>query len=259
MTRIQKEQLVQLFTRSKIKVSNAEESKKIQEIAFKAGWSWDSAHPKKVSFETLPYLFFWDDKQICFSFSLESFDRLGTKEITYKQIMDVLETKAYIIYSKSMLDSIDSAPIIYADSPSKAKAKALKLGYLDCKYIDLAIKRIPEEDKVEFYGKFISKRNKENNLKERQKYLDSFNKIKELPNDSLFLVQNGFVGNDMLFWKQNNAGYSCNIKEAQVYTKIQLFQMLPLKDNMKIWNYYYIMENLSLVCNSQCLDCKERI
>lgn len=228
MTRIQKEQLVQLFIRSRIKVTNAEESKKVQEIAFKAGWSWDSAHPKKISFENMPYLFFWDDKHICYSHSLASFDKLRTKEITYKQIMDTLalETKAYIIYSKSMLDSIDSAPIIYADSLSKAKAKALKLGYLDCKYFDLVIERIPEEDKG-------------------------------LPNDSLFLIQNGFVGNDMLFLKQNNAGYSCNIKEAQVYTKIQLFQMLPLQDNMKIWNYYYIMENLSLVCNSQCLDYKE--
>ncbi len=42
-------------------------------------------------------------------------------------------------------------------------------------------------------------------------------------NGDLYYLQNGFVGNDMCFWRKNGAGYTTNLDEAHVFTRKQAF------------------------------------
>lgn len=49
--------------------------------------------------------------------------------------------------------------------------------------------------------------------------------------DELYYLQNGVVGNDMLFWRKDGEGYTTNLEEAEVFTKKEAFSLS--KENKK--------------------------
>ena len=63
--------------------------------------------------------------------------------------------------------------------------------------------------------------------------------------EKLFYVQDArqYVGNSMLWWKHDNCGYVCNIKEAKVFTQAEIDGMCSINEgSKKAWPKEYIDE-----------------
>ena len=72
--------------------------------------------------------------------------------------------------------------------------------------------------------------------------------------ERLFYVQNGYVGNSMLWWKHNNAGYACDIRQARMFTQEELGKMQSIKEgSKKAWPKDYIDQRAVQHVDSQ--DC----
>ena len=51
----------------------------------------------------------------------------------------------------------------------------------------------------------------------------------------------GYVGNCMLWWKSNNCGYTCDLREAKVFTLPEIAKMHSVADGTKkAWPKDYI-------------------
>lgn len=76
--------------------------------------------------------------------------------------------------------------------------------------------------------------------------------------EKLFYVQNGLVGNSMLWWKNNNCGYICDIKQAKVFTQKEIDEMYSIKDGTKkAWPKEYIDVRISYHIDMQHCDHEE--
>ena len=88
--------------------------------------------------------------------------------------------------------------------------------------------------------------------------------------EKLYYLQDtrGYVGNSMLWWKQDNCGYVCDIREAKVFTKAQLktrrLSISAKDDNKRAWPKDYIDKRISYhidiqACNfAQALNQKDK-
>lgn len=62
-----------------------------------------------------------------------------------------------------------------------------------------------------------------------------------------FYIQNtrGYVGNSMLWWKHDNCGYVCDIREAKVFTKIEAEKLCKRGVYLKVWPKEFIDARIS--------------
>ena len=51
----------------------------------------------------------------------------------------------------------------------------------------------------------------------------------------------GYVGNSMLWWKYNDCGYTCDLREAKIFTLVEISKMHSIADGTKkAWPKAYI-------------------
>lgn len=170
-----------------------------------------------------------------------------------------LVKKGWHVYHEGM---IGYGPEIYnsiAETAGKAKSGAtvpyewdLESGGGEPEYKDLKVKRAKDSDLYEFEDgletlKSIAKiRAQRIRLKQMQDKINSF------PNDATFYVQNGFVGNAMLFWGLGNSGYTAKLEKAQEYTKEYILEhFVPGRENDRIWYSKHIKECTTLMVDGQ--------
>lgn len=74
----------------------------------------------------------------------------------------------------------------------------------------------------------------------------------------LYYIQNGYVGNDVLWWACNSQGYTTSIKNAGHYPYEEAMDIIgSIGKNYKAWECDYIDNNkeaLVTVVDSQYLD-----
>jgi uncharacterized protein YqiB (DUF1249 family) len=63
-----------------------------------------------------------------------------------------------------------------------------------------------------------------------------------LTTETLYYLQDtrDFVGNSMLWWRQNGAGYCCDVREAHAYTKAQAYAQHKMRATDLPWPKEYI-------------------
>lgn len=72
-----------------------------------------------------------------------------------------------------------------------------------------------------------------------------------------YYIQNGYVGNAVLWWAKNSEGYTTDIKKAGKYSKQQAMNICVTRANDRAWPCEYIDNNekaKKLVIDSQYLD-----
>lgn len=77
--------------------------------------------------------------------------------------------------------------------------------------------------------------------------------------EELFYIQDkarGYVGNCMVWWKHNNQGYVCDIREAKVWTKEEAETRLQDQDDLRMWPKKYIDERVKHHIDMQDCDHK---
>lgn len=143
---------------------------------------------------------------------------------------------------------------IYAPTREKARKKFSVSSWVD--YIDVRAVRYPEYDKVEWKGQIIPRYR----VKSEEKQEERNKKILALPEDDMYYVQSGIVGNDLLLWGLGGSGYTCNIEQAQRYTKEQIVkQFTNGREQDVIWSAAHLEANIKKVVDSQSLDRKYSI
>lgn len=65
--------------------------------------------------------------------------------------------------------------------------------------------------------------------------------LKIAPEDKMYYIQNGYVGNAISWWAENSNGYTCNFKKAQKYTRQQAKHIISNRPNKDMaWDADYI-------------------
>jgi hypothetical protein len=136
---------------------------------------------------------------------------------------------------------------ILAETASKAKGKFIE----HARFIDLKAVRCEEYDQVEVDGKKMRRNEVDNYLRKQERK----KKIQELPEDQLYYVQNGFVGNCPLFWGLGNCGYTSDLDKAQKYTKEQIVKEFsnPREQDI-IWLAAEVDSKVKRIVDHQYLD-----
>lgn len=65
--------------------------------------------------------------------------------------------------------------------------------------------------------------------------------------EELFYVQDktrGYVGNCIVWWKHNDRGYVCDIKQAKVFTKEEAVKICKPAGDLWMWPKKYIDERI---------------
>ena len=63
----------------------------------------------------------------------------------------------------------------------------------------------------------------------------------------------GCVGNSMVWWKKDHHGYTCDIRQAHIFSKASLDRYLSAGD-LVAYPVDYIKERTSLHVDMQCID-----
>lgn len=176
--------------------------------------------------------------------------------------------KAWRVWHEAMIDrhnpdkyqSIEDISVVYAQVASQARvdggeAKDWEKESGDLPhYLELKVKRAKSQDKVMFEGNIITRYDAEARIKYRDVILVRKNKVEDLPNATLFVIQNGFVGNDLYMW-QSGGGYTTNVEKVQKFTKQEILKdHLSIRSQEKIWEYSHILTAVRRVVESQSLN-----
>lgn len=180
--------------------------------------------------------------------------------------MDIIK-KAYKVWHEGMLSdnphegyTIDDLPVVYADSPSKAKSIAKEpfdwtLEDEEPKYTDLKVRRASGKDILEFEGtereRWIIEmiKNQRERIEKRKKAVERFS------DDTLFYIQNGYVGNSVLWWGKNSNGYTTNINKAGLYTKEEVLKkFVNSREEDVIWESSHVDNNIVKQVDGQYLN-----
>lgn len=175
--------------------------------------------------------------------------------------------KAWSVWHEGMLNdnphlgyTLESLPVVYANSPGDAKAKSTDVGDYEIEgrphdYTDLRVRRAKKADKVRFEGRVILRSFALEILEERDRINKRVSAVQQYPNDTLFYIQNGFVGNCVLFWAKDGCGYTTNIDKAQTYTKQEVLTRFARgRAEDLIWAAEEVENNIVRVVDSQYLD-----
>ena len=123
-------------------------------------------------------------------------------------------------------------------------------------YIYRKAVRCPNNDRVEYEGKEMLRMDVDPLIKKNQR-----NKaLTELPENDMYYVQTGIVGNDALFWELGGSGYTCNIERAQKYTKDEIVkQFTNGRPQDIIWPESHLNNIIKKVVDTQYLDYSKRV
>lgn len=180
-----------------------------------------------------------------------------------------LVKKAYKVWHDGMISenphegyTIESLPIVYADTPGEAKSNSREP--FDCElygmeplFTDLKVRRAPGADKVIFEG-FEKKRWQVEMIQEERKRIERRRKaVERFPDDSFFYIQNGYVGNSVYWWGKDYNGYTCDITKAGLYSKQEVLDnFITGRPEDIIWESGHVLANVRQHVDGQYLSRK---
>lgn len=185
--------------------------------------------------------------------------------------MEILE-KAWVVYHNDMIGgnfaegfwNKDQIPPIYAATRAEAKKDGgdaydyVKNDGSEIKYTDLRATRARDHDKVLFEGEKGLRYRLEYRIKKNKEEKKQMDKVKSLPDDATFFVQNGYVGNSVLWWAKGSSGYTADIEKAHLYSKEDIVKgfITGNREEDTVWESSHIMENVKHHVDAQYLSKK---
>lgn len=178
-----------------------------------------------------------------------------------------LVEKAYYVWHKDMLgygpeifNSYDEVPPTYAKSPGMAKsypseAYDWELDGEYPKYLQLNVRRAKDWDKVRLDGKVTVRFRALEDIERNKKVEKRRLLVETYPDDTMFYIQRGYVGNSVLWWGLNSVDYTCKIEKSQTYTKKEVLErFLDGNPDDRIWPADHVNKNTCLVVDGQHLN-----
>jgi hypothetical protein len=147
--------------------------------------------------------------------------------------------------------------LVYAVNANQAKSKLEKLND-EYKYKENTACRNPENDIIELNGI----KGTQSNVQHKIKQINRIQKIKDLPDDdTLYVIRNGYVGNVLICWGHNGAGYATLWENIGQYTKTDLVKLFnnDIRDQDVIYPVVDILPGLKTMVESQYISHKNKI
>ena len=152
----------------------------------------------------------------------------------------------------------DETPVVYANTEGEAKAQAsapydfyLPDGETH-KFTDLRCIRARNYDIVIFNDQQTERFKAEHQILHEAWVNKRRKAVLKYPETEMFYVQNGYVGNAMLFWGLNSSGYTANISKAQKYTRAEVLgRFVGGREQDIIWPASHIDSVVIMVADGQ--------
>lgn len=77
-----------------------------------------------------------------------------------------------------------------------------------------------------------------------------------ITDEKAYVIQNGFVGNCMMFWALNDSGYTCHLSNVQTYTLEEAQRKCRPENDEKVWPAIYVKNAATYMIDHQKLDYK---
>jgi len=180
--------------------------------------------------------------------------------------MDILK-KAFTVWHEGMLNEnphlgyrMDELPVTYADGPGEAKTECQWLNDYEIdgephKFTDIRVRRAKNADKIMFRGLEVERWRMESTLSEEIRIQKRTDKVNTFPDGTNFYVQNGFVGNSVLWWGLRSSGYTTDLSKAELYTKEEILKsFVNGREQDRIWNATHVLEKVKQHVDGQYLD-----
>lgn len=184
--------------------------------------------------------------------------------------MEIVD-KAYQVWHWGMIDenpyegyTFDELPITYAETAGKAKYMASEphdfnlLSGEDAEFTDLRVKRCKKMDRVKFEGRIVHRHRVDTMLKERDRVAKEMANLDKYPDDEMFYIQNGYVGNSISWWGN---GYTCKIEKATKFTKdeIKKDHIVGRREEDRIWAASHVENIIVKVVDGQYLNSEYKV
>lgn len=179
----------------------------------------------------------------------------------------IIIKKAFIVWHDGMLNKnpylgyeISNVPVIYALTGNDAKKRATEpydysLYGEKPRYIDLNVRRAKNADIVMFEKREMRRSLVKEVLKERERFVKRKEDVDKLPDDTMFYIQNGYVGNSVSWWRLNSCGYTTDITNAQKYTKQEVLEKFVAgREEDIIWCADHVLKNIVQHVDAQYLN-----
>lgn len=77
---------------------------------------------------------------------------------------------------------------------------------------------------------------------------------KPSPDTKLYIIQSGYVGNHMLFWKRDNCGYTTNLDDAKLWTEMEAKKQAQDREEDIAWPLDYLYQVMEACINLERVD-----
>lgn len=164
--------------------------------------------------------------------------------------------KAYKVIDPTLFEypyrvTEDDWQVVYATSPGKAKRLCREYST----YLNIRVKRCKKADKIEFEGRETTVASRDFILKERARIQARLVGVQSHPDDETFYIQNGYVGNSVLWWAINGNGYTVDLEKAHEYTKDEVIShFVNSRPDDVIWAASHVRQHIRKHVDGQYLN-----
>lgn len=81
---------------------------------------------------------------------------------------------------------------------------------------------------------------------------------KDDPETKLWVIQSGYVGNHMLFWRGNNCGYTTNLSDARLWSELDAKKQADQREEDIAWPLSYLYQAVEQCINLERVDYSRR-
>lgn len=145
----------------------------------------------------------------------------------------------------------DNWQIVYAETAGEAKSKCSdKEDFLNVK-----VRRAELADIVLHDGNEISRGDLIRRIADKERKDKRRELVMRFSETDTFYIQNGYVGNSVMWWGLGGAGYTTNILNAQKYTKEEILsQFVDGRQEDRIWLASHVEKNIKQHVDAQNLE-----
>jgi hypothetical protein len=166
--------------------------------------------------------------------------------------------KAYEVHDPTVWDNpyMIYPDEVYAETAGEAKQKCTDYN----EFVNIRAKRVPASDLVLFEGMEISRALAIDLIEDKERFETRKTKMQSYLETDMFYIQNGYVGNSILWWALNGSGYTTDLNKAQKYSKAEVIKrFVGGRSEDKIWLSSHVEQNIRTHVDSQYLDGKYKV
>ena len=140
---------------------------------------------------------------------------------------------------------------VYSDNVTGAKAQCHERE----QYLNIRARRAKMADVVLYDGTEVVRGKLLRQIAEEVRIEQRKQSVLKFPETEMFYIQNGYVGNSVMWWGLGSAGYTTDITKAQKYTRSEVLErFVSGRKEDRIWAASHVETKIKQHVDAQGLD-----